>query len=412
MGILLLIIPFQISLDIARFKAENNLNLCEVYISIPYSDLSYKEEKGILKSTFKIRLNIKSPESKTLSRVWDRISYINSYEQAKSRELHALDKLDLFLESGKYDLELEILGNGIAKRARKSFEIIDFDTSFSLSDIEFATKIESAEEGKFIKNGLQIIPHPQAIFGKRYSILYIYAEIYNLKKDSPYKVDYLIFNTSGKIVKKLPAKSSIPKASDIAETGGINIITLKEGTYIFKLQITQDNKTIQKERPFYIVKGLKNREEFKLTAEELKYYDLIQYVATSKELEFYNNLSEEAKPNFLVSFWRKVGKSLLNTLISRIKYADAHFPSINELGRDSAKGRIWIKYGKPDEIESYSADPSYRACDKWLYYSKGGMTFIFVDKSSCGRYTLVWSNTKEEQTDPNYKKWVNPELLE
>ncbi|MDI6840045.1 MAG: GWxTD domain-containing protein [bacterium] len=413
MGIFLLIILSQLSVDIARFKAENNLTLCEIYVSIPYSELSYEEEKGVLKSNFKIKMRVNSLGQNEIYKEWDRISYINSYEQAELRNLHALDELDLFLREGEYNVELEIEGKN-KKIIQKSVKIEPQDTTLYLSDIELATNIEQVEgNGKFVKNGLQVIPNPQATFGARYPILYAYNEIYNLKKESKYEIKYSILNEFGDIVKELPSDSIFPTSVDIAKTGGINIIAFEEGTYILKIEVSQGDKIVSKEKTFFVVESLKKEEnEFKLTDEELKYYDLIQYIAKPEELAFYNSLPEDAKMEFLINFWKRVERPFFHTFIERVKYADNHFSSAGEIGRNSDMGKIWIKYGKPDEVEQYPADPIYRPCEKWIYFGKGGIVFIFVDKLSCGRYELIYSSIKEELTDPNYRKWVNPELLE
>ena len=413
-GILSLIILFQLTIDIACFKAEDNFSLCEVYITIPYSELSYQEEEGLLKSTYQMNLKVESQDKEQeIYEQLDRTSYINSYEQAESRDLHILDELGLFLEEGKYSLEVELISGQNKKKIQKLLQIESFDTTLSLSDIELATKIETTEEeGKFVKNGLRVIPHPQAIFGRRYPILYAYTEIYNLRENIEYEVEYSILDTSKTVIKSLPPKKTLAEAADIAETGGINVAAFKEGTYILKIKVTQNGDTVAREKPFYGIESFEKEEEFELTEEELKYYDLIQYLASPKDIELYNSLPGRAKHHFLINFWRKLGRPFLDLFVERIKYVDDHFSSGIQKGRDSDQGRIWIKYGKPDETESYPLETTYRPCEKWIYYMKGSIIFIFVDKSGYGRYELIYSNIPEYPSLPDYIKWINPEILE
>jgi len=406
-GILSLFIFSQLIIDIVGFKAEDNLCRCEVYISMPYSELSYHQEENILKSVFKIKLNLTG--AKEITREWNKISYISSYQEAESRKLHILDQIDLLLEPGKYNIKIEAVSGSNIKSAQKSFEIESHLTGLYLSDIQLANKIEPTDSsGKFIKNGIRIIPNPQCLFGIRYFMLYAYTEIYNLNPESSYEVNYSIFNGLGELVQKLPTKTLFPASRDVTEVIDIDVANFKEGDYSLKLEVSQGEKITSEEKSFRVVKV----EEEEFTTEELEYYDLIKYVASQKELEFYNNLPEEAKPNFLIIFWRKAGKELLHTLMERVKYSDANFSTTGELGRDSDMGRIWIRYGKPDEIERYPNEAVYNSCEKWIYFGQGGIVFVFVDKSDYGRYKLVYSSIPREPTNPDYRKWVNPEILE
>ncbi|MCK4306671.1 GWxTD domain-containing protein [candidate division WOR-3 bacterium] len=427
---ILFLFLFQLTTDIAGFKTLNNFSRCEVYISMPYSELSYhkegdktavlpedasegshlppREERDILKSTFKIRLNLAG--AKEITKEWNKISYINSRQEAESRKFHILDQIDLFLQPGEYNMKIEVVSDSNTRSVQKSFEIGLPPSGLYLSDIQLATKIEPTDSlGKFIKNGLRIIPNPQCIFGRRYPVLYTYSEIYNLTPESEYGVSYSISNKLGELVQKLPTKTLYAEAKDVTEIMDIGIKNFKGGDYLLKIEVTQGEKIVSKEKSFRIAKAI---EEEKFTAEELKYYDLIKYVTSQKELEFYNNLPNEAKPIFLVNFWGKAGKELLHAIMDRVKYSDTKFSTTGELGRDSDMGRIWIRYGKPDEREQYPHEAIYHSCEKWIYFGRGGIVFIFVDKSDYGRYELVYSNIHREPTDPSYRKWVNPEVLE
>ena len=63
-----------------------------------------------------------------------------------------------------------------------------------VSGIEMAREIVQADgEGKFVKNGMRVVPAPSLSFRKNESV-YAYFEIYNLKKDTQgqtrYRVEY------------------------------------------------------------------------------------------------------------------------------------------------------------------------------------------------------------------------------
>lgn len=89
----------------------------------------------------------------------------------------------------------------------------------------------------------------------------------------------------------------------------------------------------------------------------------------------------------------------------RIAYANEHFTS-GKAGRLTDRGRIYIKFGKPDEIESHPAGGSYERpswegggststypFEKWFYRNipnvGNGVELEFVDPTGSGEYRLA-----------------------
>jgi len=266
------------------------------------------------------------------------------------------------------------------------------------------------EDVDFRRGNLQVIPNPEAIFNERNYLVYTYAEIYNLKPEKEYSVVYTVFSEEGDTVKKLSPKILLPPQEDVIEIGGVNVITLDEGTYLIKIEVTQGDRTVSREKTFYMVKAAMPKiSEF--TDKERQYYDFIDYIATKKELEFHRSLSDVGKKEFLRRFWFRRGKEALHDLMSRVEYADRYFTSGSKKGRYSDRGRIHIKYGKPDEIERYPSSIAGRASEQWFYYERGGIEFIFVDKRGYGEYELVYSSIEEEPTDPSWREWADPSII-
>lgn len=411
MNLFFFILFSKVDVDIGRFKATDDYTLCEFYISIPYSELSYKKKENLFEANFKLRLTIKTAESQEVVHEFNRVSRIASYEEAEARNLRILDQIDLLFKPGKYEVQIKIISDSPKEiSVEKILEIDHPSSDLYLSDIEFATSIEPADSGKFVKNKVRVMPHPQSVFGEKYPIIYTYTEIYNLTPNIEYEVNYYILDEAGDTLYKLQPKILSSAFQHVTEIGNVDISAFKEGTYILNVQVTQDNKSVTKGKKFTVIKVPK--EEFEFTPEELKYYHLIEYIASKDEIDLYNSLPSEAKRLYLINFWKRAGKPILHTLIERVKYADKNFSSLGRHGRDSDRGRIWIRYGKPDEIEKISFDPVYRPCEKWEYFGKGRIIFIFVDKADDGKYELMYSSIPEELTAPDYIKWVNPDVLQ
>src|SRR6185503_15651811 len=89
----------------------------------------------------------------------------------------------------------------------------------------------------------------------------------------------------------------------------------------------------------------------------------------------------------------------------RVAYANEHFTS-GKPGRLTDRGRIYIKFGKPDEIESHPAGGSYQRqpwegggststypFERWFYRNipnvRSGVELEFVDPTGTGEYRLA-----------------------
>ena len=122
--------------------------------------------------------------------------------------------------------------------------------------------------------------------------------------------------------------------------------------------------------------------------------------------------TNEEREKFIEDFWRRHDpdpdteeNEFKEEFYERIAYANEHFAS-GKPGRLTDRGRIYIKFGKPDEIESHPAGglyerPSYEGggststypFEKWFYRYlpnvRNGVEIEFVDPTGSGEYRLA-----------------------
>jgi len=405
------------SMDMASFKDTDSTTYVEVYYSISYRSLKYIEEKGRYKASFSITINVKAQSGKdSLEYTFPRTSYITNLRDAKDRDLKAADLIPLTLPSNRdYSISLTMVDNNTGKKQIKIMFLYNRKwDKFCTSDIQLSHTMTSGKEGKFAKNGYRLIPYPERVFGTSRPIMDYYLEIYHFPKKRG-KIFYQILDENGKTYKKFPPKSISVPYKNFAEAGGINIIAVPEGAYTFQIGVSDGVDTIYTRKPFNIYKKriLVRR---RLLPEYLPYAKFINYIAMPKELDMYNALSDSGKLVFLERFWAKRDPTpqtpkneYLEEFIKRIKYADAHFSYMDILGRETTMGRIYIKFGSPDEIVSRIHEISVKPYEIWKYYSGNGIVFVFSDFSYSGRYEIIYSNISSEPYDPNWKNYILPE---
>ena len=139
----------------------------------------------------------------------------------------------------------------------------------------------------------------------------------------------------------------------------------------------------------------------------------VTYIITDEERKAFKKLqTDDERERFIEEFWRRRDpdpdtdeNEFKEQYYERIAYANEHFAS-GIPGWKTDRGRIWIMYGKPDELESHPSGgqydrPSYEGggstttypFEIWFYrYLAGvgsGVEIEFVDPTGSGEYRIA-----------------------
>src|ERR1044071_7735852 len=139
----------------------------------------------------------------------------------------------------------------------------------------------------------------------------------------------------------------------------------------------------------------------------------VDLILTKAERDAWPKLAtDEEREKFIEDFWRSRDpdpdteeNEFKQEFFERIAYANEHFSS-GKPGRMTDRGRIYIKFGKPDEIESHPAGGMYERpswegggststypFEKWFYRNipnvRSGVELEFVDPTGSGEYRIA-----------------------
>jgi GWxTD domain-containing protein len=378
----------------------------EFNCGIPYHELSFEASDTIIitKASIAIMLkNLERPDSivDTLYRQYT----IPSFSQAAQEQLLFLTQFGLHVPEGSYAYDISILSGD--KRGKVADEITIREDDYRMSDILLAKSIVHDTADTYLHKGaLKVIPHPSHIFNERYSKLYVYYEIYNIVPDSGrLKIHYIVSDTAGDMVSQIPRFIGKQYESQAIHFG-IGIQDFESGTYLLTVNVNTDNDEpiAQKKITFEIRRTVRKEVSY----ENLPYYDEIEYFLNSKEYRTFQNLSEEGKKNYLDKFWRT---NDYNTIAQRFEEADMKYSQGSIVGHKTDRGRIYVKYGRPDEIATYTLQhEESRPYEHWQHYN--GDEFIFVDIYGTNEYILVWTNVGDEVSQPTLYKYLPKEIQE
>jgi len=231
---------------------------------------------------------------------------------------------------------------------------------------------------------------------------------FQVKVYSRFLVSFLFASLLG-LVPFAGAQQSSPAAPDQATTGSSEGQGSQEADPL-KRQLSEKQK---KEN----AKRFKN--EISKTYKKWLDEDVI-YIITPEEKQAFMQLSnDEERDNFIEAFWQRRDPTpdtpeneYKEEHYQRIAYANEHFAA-GVQGWRSDRGRIYITYGKPDEIDSHPSGGSYeRPMDEgggetstypfedWRYrYLEGiGQEVIieFVDTCMCGEYHMTLDRSEKD----------------
>ncbi len=424
-------LPFFV--DTSTFQAldDSGKSYVELYILLSSRSLEFQEEDDAYRAGLAVAGTILDGDGQEhWSSQW-RKDILVSTREGLDRGSSILDIAGLIIAPGLYDLRVDVTDevSSTTGYVTGQLHVPGFlPDTLSISQVELALEITPwEEEGEFVKNGLRVLPNPSRIYGPKAPVLYFYAEIYGLLlgsgEDSTYTLQQEILTPEGELVKRYDPKTRRKPGATSVEVGGINVLGLEPQTYIYLVKV-RDNSTgaeVYSQRWFRVSSPVEAAEvtpvvSAALTPEEAERSEnVIKYIASSQEMKTYRSLSLEAKARFLADFWnlRDPDRStpeneFQDEHLLRWRYANQHFSKFQtDDGWKSDRGRVYILYGPPDDIERHPSDVASAAWERWHYYSlEGGVQFIFADLSGFDNFVLLHSTARNELRDWGWQEKV------
>jgi TonB family protein len=127
----------------------------------------------------------------------------------------------------------------------------------------------------------------------------------------------------------------------------------------------------------------------------------VVYIITAQERVAFQKLTTDAeREHFIVQFWQQRDPTpetekneFKEEHYRRIAYANELFAATDLPGWQTDRGRIYIIYGPPDEIESHPSPDASAPFDQWLYNHIEGVgdrvIFTFTDTQRDGEYHMT-----------------------
>jgi len=330
--------------------------------------------------------------------------WADSYDQTNSRNTFVDGHFQFPMPPGEYHMRIWIEGQhtGEMVRTESRAEIPDFVRSdLAVSGLLLAHQItprtiDSEEpDGRYERQGLLIVPSVNHIFSDQQPQLWCYFEIYD-PNDSPpvpsdYQAVYEIIDPSGQVV--------VSDTASVLREGTVSyackdflVATLEEDQYLLRVTVRDrvDDQMASREIPFQVRWSTMGQvaRDYKEAVEQLR------YIATDEEYKRLKEAEGEERREVWLEFWKErdptpgtPANEMRTEYYRRIEYANTNF-SVVSTGWRTDRGRVYVVYGPPDDIERHPMEIDGRPYQIWHYYSTN-RRFYFVDEDGYGDYKLV-----------------------
>jgi GWxTD domain-containing protein len=344
------------------------------------------------------------------------------------------------LNGGTY--KCDIIGKDAvdSEKKRSITEIIEvkpfYQLGIAMGDVQLASNIIQGSDNTssiFYKNSFEVMPTPTGTFGEKQPVLFYYTELYNIisQDDSKLRIDKHIINSRGQVVNQ--KSKSIGRSLDTrVEVGTVMTYKLPTDTYTLVLSLidSSSNYGVSSSKKFFVYNpSVEYVDTFKtqgsnlvvgmfgvMSEEELDdFFEKSRYIASVPEIQKYENLTtENAKSKYLTEFWKARDEDpsddmnhYLKDYLRRLKESNVRFKALSREGWKTDRGRVYLIYGQPSEVDRYPNQTESRPYEIWYYHDiEGGVQFNFGDISGFSDYVLLHSTKRGELRDDNWQRRI------
>ncbi len=376
----------EFSLDSVSFLGQEGGTVQEFFLEVPYRELTFREVDEGYEAVVRLELVLKSTgigvrgedgkfqaESAMSGATAkdERVVRIHtdSEEEALRSDLGAVIISRFAVEPGLYTYDAKLtdlqarkwqlvhLFRGTRKhgRAEGYVEVRDLSEGLGLADPLVARDVRHrVSPSPYSRGDLGIIPNPSHTVGLFQPKLLAYLEFYSPWDEGTqhYSLDYsIVSDADGSVAAK--KKQEVEISSDSwGQVASFDVGEIPSGSYKFRVEVTHDSGSTSAEVPLEVIwnSASWNKAESELMQE-------MRLALTQQELREFNLMSKGERELFLKEFWKELdptpgtaANEVKDEFERRIAYANAHFGE-TEGGIFTDRGRIYIRYGQPDDVQ-------------------------------------------------------------
>ncbi len=396
--------PFFL-VDHAAFNSETPGKVrLEVYYQIYNAGLHFFRQENHYVADYEISVNVYGKDDRLVdSDMRTKRVKVDNDNKAKSEYDYRTNQVNFELDPDKYEIKLILSDPNSDQFVEQKFKVkLKYmnDGSARVSDIQLVQAAENIgeEPTKFDKGDFTLIPSVSHKYGTSDALkLLYYFEIYQGKsdQDSVLVETKLRHDTKGMVYRD----SLTSKIEDgvLRQFREISMDKLRPGD--FRLTITlkgkRDKKMDSQTKYFELVWSEKSllSYDYKSVIRQLGLISQPSELEALKEQEDY-----EGKLLAFNQFWLTrdptpgtAENETKDEFYRRVHVANQNFSYLRTSGWKTDRGRVYITYGEPDQIEDYPFSLDRLPYQEWHYYRDARYRkFVFIDETGDGDFRLIY----------------------
>ncbi|OGU81336.1 MAG: hypothetical protein A2W11_10065 [Ignavibacteria bacterium RBG_16_35_7] len=426
--------------DYAQFGYDSLSNYVEFYYSFNQVGLTFvdTDTTDFVQGLLQIEINDSVTSNNIINKHW---IISNQITDSVNLDRSLIGMVGFVIDKGSYIVNItgSDANNPFNKKTINEKILVEpfLNSITALSDVQLASNIVPNSENTssiFYKNTFEVTPLPASVCGETQPVMFYYTELYNLQVEPPgteMRLDEMIINSREQLISSKSKKIN-KLVNTRVEVGIVKAYKLPTDTYTLRLNLIDSvaNYGVSSSKRFFVYNpSIVPADTFQTTIspvlsttfgamseEEIDdLFDKSKYVATVPEMDKYKALStEDAKREFIYNFWKardenpsdERNENYLN-YVKRVNESNAKFSALGQQGWKTDRGRVFIVYGEPTEIQRYPNQTDSKPYEIWRYESiEGGVEFIFGDITGFNNYQLLHSTKRGELRDDYWQRRI------
>ena len=411
--------------EVARFY-RGGQTLVNGFVRVPHQLLSGVSGAGGF-AVYSVELRVTDQTGMLLTR--DRWTRRVSWETRQVPGSQSLEPFAFALAPGDYSVEVTVEDSGSSTREAVDLPVQAFKSRPGASDLLLAygiravTQADSTPGPSEVRKGSFLIAGaPDVTLTAERSTLAYYCEVY---RDSAGNVPSFVrvLGESGHVVVETKASRTQVGAGGGPIAASVDLSGLPPGSYQLALEIGDGPETVERSAPFTMA-GFETAEHLARAESTTVRDDRYSYatepqldsmaeplasIASPGELSVYRGLTYEGKQRFLRDFWRHHGATpdAAEAFYQKVREANRRFREVGAAripGWSTDRGRIFVKYGEPDEVRREPQTGPDNPWEAWKYTHTKPLKFVFLDKTRLGHYSLIYTDDVTERNPIDWQR--------
>ncbi|HQV31064.1 MAG TPA: GWxTD domain-containing protein [Calditrichia bacterium] len=373
----------------STFDEHSGQQIARIFLQTYNDNLTFLQSDSgyVAEIQVEVYLN-KEEESLARSRSFRHKMLEKEFEATNDRKELRSFYVEMPVEVGTYQAAIGLTdkNTGLQSNRNLKFRVGEPDSSgLKVSDLLFFSKYRENQVGKIV----DFIPHLTGNFDSEDQNLFFYFNTFSPNPNHAYLVKYRLKDENG----KLALENSYTFKGDssfAAHYIRLNRYMFSGNRYTLEVSLKTGANWIVKTSNFsFYWRFVPNTsDDLDLALSQMRYID------EADSTDYYEKRSFAEKKGYFVRFWKRMDpvpeteeNELMNEYYRRINTANQNFTTSGIDGWKTDRGRIYIKFGPPNDIDRHPFEQGSRPYVVWRYYSLQKI-FLFIDRTGFGDYVL------------------------